>query len=93
MIVFVQSGRHGKWEKKCTPSVELTTTSLPANQDATPNEEGPVVADAAVLETKKGDSVYSLIISALFIYSNTIHDHHFEKTIKQCNLHSFDTTK
>jgi len=54
MFVFVKSGRHAKWEKKHTPadSVELAVASTPGTET-----NGAVVADAAVLETEKEDTV------------------------------------
>merc|ERR1719343_336885 len=54
MLVFIKSGRHAKWEKKHTPSVELAVAAeAPAGTDT----DGAVVADAAVLETEKEDNV------------------------------------
>lgn len=52
MFVFVKSGRHAKWEKKHSPSVELAVASSPAD-----GINGAVVANAAVIETEKEDSV------------------------------------
>ena len=47
MFWFVKSGRHAKWEAKYTPS----------KGDEVTNQEDAVVADAAIIESEKEDTV------------------------------------
>lgn len=47
MFWFVKSGRHAKWEAKYTPS----------KGDEVTNQEDAVVADAAIVESEKEDTV------------------------------------